>query len=208
MTPIPKRKGNQGFSLLELIIVLVIIGVMIAAITISITDRRLDNLKLESERLQALILLAIDQAVITNKEIGLLIEDDGYKFLEYNDETWQEMDQQNSPRFVSRKLPEEVYARIQVAGLYNDDAETEYLVSKEAEPFADTDTQASTQDPLPMPQVLMLSSSEVTPFIIRLGWDFDDPAYMEIITEVDGSIRLRGPIYEPLNTPWDADWLQ
>ena len=44
--------------------------------------------------------------------------------------------------------------------------------------------------------------------MIRLGWDFDDPTYIEIITEVDGSIVLRGPVYEALNSPWDPEWMQ
>ena len=80
----------------------------------------------------------------------------------------------------------------------------------EEDPFEEEDPFASESDdePLPTPQVLMLSSGEVTPFMIRLGWDFDEPAYMEIITEIDGSIVLRGPIYEPINGPWDPEWLQ
>ena len=204
----PSRRV-RGFSLLELIIVLVIIGIMIAAVTISITDRRQDNLKVEAQRLQALIKLAIDQAVINNREIGLLIEDDGYRFLEYNNDRWQQLTQRNSRRFAEWKLPEEVFARVQVAGLYNDDADTVYLANKEDDSFAQEDPLAAEEEPKePRPQILMLSSAEVTPFMIRLGWDFDDPTYIEIITEVDGSIVLRGPVYEALNSPWDPEWMQ
>ena len=91
----------RGFSLLELIIVLVIIGVLVAAVTIAITDRRLDNLKLEAQRMTALLKLAVDQAVISNRELGFVLVDDGYHFLELDDEDqWQLVDTQENPDWV------------------------------------------------------------------------------------------------------------
>ena len=196
------RKSVGGFSLLELIIVLVIIGVLLAAVTISMSDRRLDNLKVDAQRIEALVKLAIDQAVINNREIGLLIEDDGYQFLEFEDENWRPLSTANARRFSGRKLAEGVYTRIQVAGFYNSEPETNLLGDDEEDSDDNNETNVKA------PQILMLSSGEVTPFRIRIGWDFDDPAYMEIITEIDGSILLKGPIYDSLNGPWDSAWPQ
>ena len=197
----------RGFSLLELIIVLVIIGVLLAAVTISITDRRLDNLKVEAQRLTALLQLAVDQAVIGNRELGFVIEDDGYHFLELDDEEqWQLIDTTRSRRFDSRVLSEGVYSRIQVSGLYNEEPEDNRLLRDEN---LDEDSDESEENEAPQkplrPQILMLSSGEVTPFKLRLGWDEGDPIFMQITTRLDGSIVLLGPIYEPLNSPWELD---
>ena len=196
------RTNVRGFSLLELIIVLVIIGVMLAAITISLSDRRVDNLKLESQRLHALIQLASDQAVISNRELGLLLDDKGYQFLHLADDKWQLIPQQSSRRFVSRPWPEDVYSRIEVSGLYNQAPEDNRLL-REQNQFEENQ-----QEKFLLPQILMLSSAEVTPFKIRLGWDNDSPTYMEIRTAVDGTIELKGPVYEPLNSPWDLELQQ
>lgn len=197
----------RGFSLLELIIVLVIIGVLLAAVTISITDRRLDNLKVEAQRLTALIQLAVDQAVIGNRELGFVIEEDGYHFLELDDEEqWQLIDTTTSRRFDSRVLSEGVYSRIQVSGLYNEEPEDNRLLRDENlnEDGDESEENDARQKPL-RPQILMLSSGEVTPFKLRLGWDEGDPIFMQITTKLDGSIVLLGPIYEPLNSPWELD---
>ena len=192
----------RGFSLLELIIELVILGVLVAAVTISIADRRLDNLKLEAQRMTALLQLAVDQAVIGNRELGFLLEEEEYHFLELDDEEqWLLVDAQLSRRFGSRQMPDGVYTRIEVSGLYNEEAGENRLLQDDN--INDDDDEESEKKLLP--QIMMLSSAEVTPFKIRLGWDDGDPTFMQISTTIDGSIILQGPIYQPLNSPWDLD---
>jgi hypothetical protein len=56
------------------------------------------------------------------------------------------------------------------------------------------------------PDIMMLSSAEVTPFVIRLGVDEPDPAYMQIKTLPDGSLELQGPIYEAMDIGWSNVW--
>lgn len=197
----------RGFSLLELIIVLVIIGVLVAAVTIAITDRRLDNLKLEAQRMTALLKLAVDQAVISNRELGFVLVDDGYHFLELDDEDqWQLVDTQGARRFASRIMPEGVYSRIQVSGLYNEEPEDNRLLRDENINDGEDDEDDKADEQKLLPQIMMLSSAEVTPFKLRLGWDDGDPTFMQISTRKDGAIVLHGPIYEPLNSPWELEF--
>lgn len=205
---ITMRGRQRGFSLLELILVLVIIGIVLSAITLSITNRRLDNLQLEAQRLQALISMATDQAVISNQEYGLSIDDSEYQFLIYdqgNDEAkWVPVDDQSMRQFQTRKFPEGVSVRIQVAGLYGNSSDDE-LDNGTLSPVQDEEDDESKEKPL-LPQILMLSSAEVTPFVIRLGYDDEDPAFFELRTEVNGNLTLSRTIYEPMDIGWSDIW--
>jgi len=96
-------------------------------------------------------------------------------------------------------MPDGVYTRIEVSGLYNEEAGENRLLQDDN--INDDDDEESEKKLLP--QIMMLSSAEVTPFKIRLGWDDGDPTFMQISTTIDGSIILQGPIYQPLNSPWD-----
>lgn len=202
-------RDQRGFSLLELILVLVIIGIILAAVTIGITDRRVDNLKIEMQRLQVLVTLAVDESLISNQELGLIINKEQYAFLTWSEEAeWQPMNSETARQFRPRNLDPELDMLIQVAGLYGidnednrffaetDDEDTENIID-------DTTSQEAnnTQKKL-RPQVLILSSGEVTPFTIRLGFDDDNPVYIELKVDAYGQAELSKPVYEPMILDW------
>ena len=64
---------NKGFSLIELMIVVLIIGVSTSLIVLTI-DHSDDRLKSETQYLLAMIQLARDEAIITGQSFGLTIE--------------------------------------------------------------------------------------------------------------------------------------
>ncbi len=192
---------QRGFSLLELILVLVIIGIILAAVTITITDRRIDELKVEAQRLSALIILAVDEAVMTNQEFGLLFKQEEYQFLVFNEDVWESVNEETSRQFRARQLPEGVLVKISVSGLYgNDDSEQQLILGADDEDEIDEDNIKL------QPEIMMLSSAELTPFVIRLAVEEPEPAYMQIKTLPDGSIELTGPIYEPADLGWSTVW--
>ncbi len=82
---------NKGFSLIELMIVVLIIGVSTSLIVLTI-DHSDDRLKSETQYLLAMIQLARDEAIITGQSFGLTIEtsDDNaeYFFSRLEDQKW------------------------------------------------------------------------------------------------------------------------
>lgn len=72
----------RGFTLLELLVVIVILGIVAGMVTLSVApseDRRLTE---EIDRLAALFRLANDEARVTGRAIRWRADLDGYQFLE------------------------------------------------------------------------------------------------------------------------------
>ena len=96
-----------GFTLIEILVVVVIIGVISAAIVLSVNltgrDRELEN---ESDRLLALMNYAREQAELQTREYGVIFHDDGYQFVAYDPRRlrWREVYEDESLRL--RRLPD------------------------------------------------------------------------------------------------------
>src|SRR3990167_10840638 len=76
---------GQGFTLVELLVVIVILGSLIGLAVLSTgiagPARELRN---EAERLAGLIAVLAEEAVLDNREYGLLLQAEGYRVLRYD----------------------------------------------------------------------------------------------------------------------------
>ena len=203
---------QTGFSLLELIIVLVIIGIVVAAITLSIADTRGDNLRFEARRLSARISLAIDEAILTNQEYGLEIAKDRYRFLALNEDNWQAINAENEKQLLEQIIPEGMEIQLKVDGLFADFNEqgvsklfSEYKEGFEDDESMDNDANNNNNvvgDKKLRPQIYLMSSGEINPFILMIGYEVnfgsDEPVFYKITASYNGNILLEGPFKESM----------
>jgi general secretion pathway protein H len=147
----------KGFTLVEILVVVVIIAVIISMTVLSIgttgKDAQLDE---ESRRLEGLVGMLHDRAVLEGRDFGLRVEPAAYEFLAYDviRDRWVRLDQDRE--FRHRALPKGLSFQLQL------DSQT--VVIKQP------DT-ALSSEALPAPQVAIAASGDGTPFRLTLQRD-------------------------------------
>jgi general secretion pathway protein H len=110
----PKRR-SRGFTLIEILVVVAIIGVVSAALLLSLSLTGRDpELEKESHRLLALFNYAREQSELQTREYGVLFQDDGYEFLTYDvrRSSWRDVFEDDA--LAPRKLPDGLGVRLTV----------------------------------------------------------------------------------------------
>ena len=106
-----------GFTLIEMLVVVFIIGVIAAGVLLSVNITGSDHeLQTESERLATLMNYARDEAELQTRELGLACTARGYEFLAFDARTqlWGGIDEDDALR--ARTLPAGLTLKLRVEG--------------------------------------------------------------------------------------------
>jgi len=152
---------TRGFTLIELLVVLVIIGALVSlTVLVSGSPSHGRELRSEADRLAGLITLLSDEAVLDGQEYGLLIDTEGYGVLIYDHAAghWKPVENRQV-----HKVP--AWSRL----LLELDGEALGLPAPiEPESAKGLGGGATESKERPVPQLLILSSGELSPFRLRL----------------------------------------
>lgn len=142
----------NGFTLLELMIVLVIVSILFTFVSFTIRGHSPEeSMAEEARRLDRLIQLVLEEAVLKNTEYGLEFKRHSYRFLSYEDEQWRAVSGDRLLR--ERQLPNEMEVELAI----------EQLDVVIGEPSTQNDSERAEQEEELKPQVFLLSSEEITP---------------------------------------------
>lgn len=141
-----KVSARAGFSLIELLVVLVLVGVVMAAVTLSLGSRPERLLENSARRLDALVRLACERAVLTGVDIGWRFEPEGWRFGFLRAQGWQVIGDDQGDELRPRSWESGVEFALRRDGLSIDPA----------------------ADPA-QPQLVCLASGELTPFELELA---------------------------------------
>lgn len=138
------RAKPNGFTLIEILVVLIIVGLLAALATVNMAGgSQQRELQEQVRELYLLMQTASEQAVLNNREFGLVLEDGGYQFVAFEDETgdWRASSER---LFRPRRFPDWLVI-------------TEYLENSAPRLM-------SANDEGLRPEVVFFSSGETTPF--------------------------------------------
>jgi len=172
----------RGFTLLEVMVVLVLIGIIFSFAVLSVSRNDQDEvMKRETRRLATLIDMANNEAVIRGQELAIHFTRDGYAFLILQPEGWKELP--DDPLLKPHKLPVGFSVRIEVEGDAPGLGQKEKggapglgQQEKRDAPGLGQQDKEKGNDTL-TPQVYILSSGEMTPFSATLEADHSQVRY-------------------------------
>ncbi len=146
--PVARHRRISGFTLVELLVVMLIIGLMtgVAVMSLSVTDH--DEAKLAAKRLTSVIRLAHEEAEMQGRNLALGFWLHGWQFYQLDQSgKWHRLHSGGLMR--PRRLPRDLRFSLQLQGL-------DVALASEKQTH---------------PQVFLLSSGEMQPFTLYIEQD-------------------------------------
>jgi general secretion pathway protein H len=152
----------RGFSLIELLVVVVIVAVLALAVTLSVAGGAERQLSREADRFESLVHFACEKAEQGGREIGVVVGSGGFSFQQLSGDKWLDVDADGDLR-----------TRAWLEGVH-------VALSREGH---DVDLDARDAPP----PIVCFSSGEMTPFALTLA--LGDAKPYRVTGSDDGTTR-------------------
>ncbi len=186
-----RQVRHQGFTLLEVLLVVLLMGLAASAVTFTLgnTDKK-QELTRVAQKFMATTELVLDETVLSGHFIGIIVEDNSYRYVIYTEDKWQALE---SDRMLSEvQLEDGLSLALVLDGLplVQEDEDDESWFD---DPFiGETDASKSKN---PEPQIMLFPSGEMTGF--ELAFITRDENNQNIEVQVVGTALGRLSIGQP-----------
>ena len=186
----------RGFTLLEIMLVLVLIGLMLSTVIPTLRrDNPPDQVNTLAEKLLANVRQLQRQAQVSGQNLGLQLTDDGYRLVQYQDNRWQATDQAPTP------VPADLRLTIRVGeSVWQEAMLLEQQSAIVLAPRASADTgeavDALAEEPgeeeeaVIVPDIIFWAAGDVTPARLSLASRSNPATARTLVFDENGQIRF------------------
>ncbi|MBI3344497.1 MAG: type II secretion system minor pseudopilin GspH [Gammaproteobacteria bacterium] len=185
----PHASPAKGFTLLELIVVIFIIGITLTFAALSITNRDQEQrAEQEAQSLAARLSLAGQESVLQAKELALELteEGSGYQFLVLEAKGWQAVGS-DQDALRPRRLPGGMRLEMKLEGEEIHFTQTSGKSADDVDKKLEEDL-ARKGDEEKTPRIYLLSSGEATPFTATLHTEGVED--YQIVGTANGALKV------------------
>ncbi len=202
MQPLPFRQ--RGFTLLEVMLVLVLMGLAVSYVVYNaVGSSYAEDLEKQTKRFQVVVDMASDFAVLNQQELGLRVDEKKNLYLFMllgEDDKWLPLEEDKL--FASHQLPDQFKVELELEDLpwIEEDSLFDQGIFDEQLSFDEDrpDIGEEEEKRLPPPQILLLSSGEITPFSLSFIYEpefsTEDPVYFRVNAIDTPPLERLGPL--------------
>jgi len=182
-----QNKHSRGFTLLEVMLVVLLMGLAATAVTMTMGDSGpKQQLTREAQRFMAATETVLDETVLSGQFIGIVVDKDKYHFVLFKENKWQPLEQDRL--LAEKQLPEGITLSVELEGLplVQEDEEQDSWFD---EPFIEESD--ADKKKFPEPQIMLLPSGEMTAFELSFITSDSMGETVEVLVSGDSLGRLK-----------------
>ncbi|WP_299019968.1 type II secretion system minor pseudopilin GspH [uncultured Photobacterium sp.] len=161
------KKRAAGFTLIEILLVLVLLATSAVAVIIMLPESKEDIVKEEAARFHHLVQLLGEDALLNGIDYGVRVERHRYQFLQLTSKDWQPV--KESRFFTEVELDKAITLQVEIGGYSWQDKDRLF---KPGSLFnEDLFAEQTDKNKIKPPQVVVMASGEYTPFTLEFEID-------------------------------------
>lgn len=193
-----KTTYQNGFTLIEVMLVFVLIGLFVSAIRFNPFSHSPEiELEEASARFAGIFNIAAEYGLLNNIELGLITDKNSYQFVGFDGVEWSEITEQ--PAFELYELPEHIELTLELEYLPTEEPNLLDDVELFAEENQD-DFRNQPEEKKLLPKVYLLSGGDITPFKLifafRDEFDVEQNVEFHILGSYTLPLTIKGPIFD------------
>ena len=169
-------RSKRGFTLIELMVVVVIIAVMAGLTSLSVGGNDMRRIKSEAKRLNHLLSIAQDEAVFRQLNLGFYLDGTNYLIVAFDPINYEWLPLPGTdfkPMVVADGFEMEIITEGELM---------EIPIPEEIEEAREDETEEETEARI-IPQILLLASGEATPYEVLITLTNDSPLGAKVYSD-------------------------